>query len=126
MASCTATSTRAGATPAVAAAPPDVVDAVAPAPASLDAVRQDDTGTTVTRHHGLKGIDINMVDLSDLVPTLAAVGAFAEGTTDVHGVGFIRHKESDRLTDLCFELRRAGIQAHNRWLADFVAGGAQG
>jgi 3-phosphoshikimate 1-carboxyvinyltransferase len=52
-----------------------------------------------------------MVDLSDLVPTLAAVGAFAEGTTDIHGVGFIRNKESDRLTDLCLELRKAGIDA---------------
>ncbi len=74
-------------------------------------VRQDDSGTTVSRHGTLKGIEIDMVDLSDLVPTLAAVGAFAEGTTDVHGVGFIRHKESDRLTDLCVELRRAGIDA---------------
>ncbi len=74
-------------------------------------VRQDHTGTTVTRHGPLRGIDIDMVDLSDLVPTLAAVGAFAEGTTDVHGVGFIRNKESDRLTDLCVELRRAGIDA---------------
>jgi 3-phosphoshikimate 1-carboxyvinyltransferase len=74
-------------------------------------VRQDDTGTTVRRFGPLKGIEIDMVDLSDLVPTLAAVGAFAEGTTDIHGVGFIRNKESDRLTDLCTELRKAGIDA---------------
>ncbi len=74
-------------------------------------VRQDASGTTVSRLGVLKGIEIDMVDLSDLVPTLAAVGAFAEGTTDVHGVGFIRNKESDRLTDLCVELRRAGIDA---------------
>lgn len=74
-------------------------------------VRQDATGTTVTRKGLLKGIDIDMVDLSDLVPTLAVVGAFAEGTTDIRGVGFIRNKESDRLTDLCAELRRAGIDA---------------
>lgn len=74
-------------------------------------VRQDATGTTVSRHGTLRGIDIDMVDLSDLVPTLAVVGAFAEGATDIHGVGFIRNKESDRLTDLCAELRRAGIDA---------------
>ncbi len=74
-------------------------------------VRQDETGTTVSRHGTLKGIEIDMVDLSDLVPTLAAVASFAEGETDVHGVGFIRNKESDRLTDLCAELRRAGIDA---------------
>lgn len=74
-------------------------------------VLQDATGTTVTRTGPLRGIEIDMVDLSDLVPTLAAVGAFAEGTTDIHGVGFIRNKESDRLTDLCNELRKAGIDA---------------
>ena len=74
-------------------------------------VRQDASGTTVIRNGALSGIAINMVDLSDLVPTLAAVGAFAEGTTDIHGVGFIRNKESDRLTDLCGELRKAGVDA---------------
>jgi len=74
-------------------------------------VRQDATGTTVSRTGPLHGIEIDMVDLSDLVPTLAAVGAFASGTTDIHGVGFIRNKESDRLGDLCTELRKAGIDA---------------
>ena len=75
------------------------------------AVLQDHTGTTVTRSGSLRGIEIDMVDLSDLVPTLAAVAPFASGVTDIHGVGFIRNKESDRLTDLCAELRRAGIDA---------------
>jgi 3-phosphoshikimate 1-carboxyvinyltransferase len=74
-------------------------------------VSQDARGTRVTRHGDLHGIDINMVDLSDLVPTLAAVAPFASGPTDIHGVAFIRHKESDRLTDLCVELRKAGIDA---------------
>ena len=74
-------------------------------------VVQDDTGTTVSRYGPLHGIEIDMVDLSDLVPTLAAVGVFATGTTDIHGVGFIRNKESDRLGDLCAELRAAGIDA---------------
>lgn len=74
-------------------------------------VVQDDGGTTVTRHGELRGIDINMVGLSDLVPTLAAVGVFAQDPTFIHGVGFIRHKESDRLSDLCAELRKAGLDA---------------
>jgi 3-phosphoshikimate 1-carboxyvinyltransferase len=74
-------------------------------------VTQDASGTTVTRSGPLNGVAINMVDLSDLVPTLAVVGAFADGPTDIYGVGFIRHKESDRLSDLCLELRKAGIDA---------------
>lgn len=75
------------------------------------AVSQDHTGTVVARHGQLKGIDVDMVEMSDLVPTLAVVAAFAEGTTHIHGVGFIRNKESDRIGDLCGELRKAGVDA---------------
>jgi 3-phosphoshikimate 1-carboxyvinyltransferase len=52
-----------------------------------------------------------MVDMSDLVPTLAVVAAFATTPTTIRGVGFIRAKESDRLGDLCHELRAAGVRA---------------
>ncbi|MGB8860052.1 MAG: 3-phosphoshikimate 1-carboxyvinyltransferase [Ilumatobacteraceae bacterium] len=74
-------------------------------------VVQDESGTTVSRYGPLHGIAINMIDLSDLVPTLAVVAAFADSPTDIHGVSFIRNKESDRLSDLCAELRIAGIDA---------------
>jgi 3-phosphoshikimate 1-carboxyvinyltransferase len=74
-------------------------------------ITQDDEGTTVTRSGPLRGLAINMEELSDLVPTLAAVAAYAEGKTEIHGVAFIRKKESDRLGDLCHELRRAGVDA---------------
>lgn len=71
----------------------------------------DGRGTTVSRLGGLRGIDIDMVDLSDLVPTLAVVAPFAVSPTTIRGVGFIRGKESDRLGDLCRELRAAGVRA---------------
>ena len=71
----------------------------------------NDRGTTVTREGHLRGIDVDMVDLSDLVPTLAVVAPFAHTPTTVRGVGFIRGKESDRLGDLCRELRTAGVDA---------------
>ncbi|MDP9463124.1 MAG: 3-phosphoshikimate 1-carboxyvinyltransferase, partial [Actinomycetota bacterium] len=57
--------------------------------------------TVVESGERLDGIDIDMVDLSDLVPTLAVVAAFAATPTRLRGVGFIRTKESDRLGDLC-------------------------
>ena len=56
----------------------------------------------------LMGIDINMVDMSDVVPTLAVVALFAGEATRIRGVGFIRRKESDRLGDLAAELRKCG------------------
>jgi 3-phosphoshikimate 1-carboxyvinyltransferase len=69
-----------------------------------------DPGRTVVEWDGeaLRGIEVDMADLSDLVPTLAVVAAFAEGTTRISGVGFIRGKESDRLGDLANELARLG------------------
>jgi 3-phosphoshikimate 1-carboxyvinyltransferase len=67
--------------------------------------------TVVVGHRELNGIDVDMVDHSDLVPTLAAVAAFASTPTRVRGVGFIRSKESDRLGDLCAELGVLGAGA---------------
>ncbi|HEX2783873.1 MAG TPA: 3-phosphoshikimate 1-carboxyvinyltransferase [Ilumatobacteraceae bacterium] len=71
----------------------------------------DEHTTIVERGPRLEGIDIDMVDHSDLVPTLAAVAAFATTRTRIRGVGFIRAKESDRLGDLCKEMRRLGAAA---------------
>jgi 3-phosphoshikimate 1-carboxyvinyltransferase len=77
-------------------------------------VEQTASRTTVRRTGGLRGITVDMSDVSDLVPTLAVVAAFASGTTEIHGVGFIRAKESDRVGDLCAELRAAGVGAEER------------
>jgi 3-phosphoshikimate 1-carboxyvinyltransferase len=59
----------------------------------------------------LKGIEVDMADISDLVPTMAVVAAIAETATTISGVGFIRNKESDRLGDLVAELAVLGVDA---------------
>ncbi len=56
----------------------------------------------------LRGLDVDMNDISDTVMTLAAVACFAEGPTTIRNVAHIRHKETDRLTALATELRRVG------------------
>lgn len=72
----------------------------------------DDTGSglVVARRPDtpLRGIDVDLGDVSDLVPTLAAVAATASTPTTITGVGFIRTKESDRLGDLAAELTKTG------------------
>jgi 3-phosphoshikimate 1-carboxyvinyltransferase len=60
----------------------------------------------------LRGIDVDLRDFSDLVPTLAVVAAAASTSTGISGVGFIRSKESDRLADLAAELAKAGAAVH--------------
>lgn len=56
----------------------------------------------------LKGVDVDMSDISDTVQTLAAVALFADGPTTVRGVAHNRVKETDRITDLACELRKLG------------------
>jgi 3-phosphoshikimate 1-carboxyvinyltransferase len=70
-------------------------------------VERCSSGVTV---HGrpLRGVDIDMNDISDCVMTLAAVACFAEGPTTILNVAHIRHKETDRLAALAVELRRIG------------------
>ncbi|HEX4981887.1 MAG TPA: 3-phosphoshikimate 1-carboxyvinyltransferase, partial [Ilumatobacteraceae bacterium] len=65
-------------------------------------------GVAVTRDlaRSLVGVDIDMADMSDLVPTMAVVAATASTRTRIRGVGFIRGKESDRLGDLAAELAK--------------------
>ena len=57
----------------------------------------------------LRGVEVDMADISDTAQTLAAVAVFAQTPTRVGGIGFIRGKESDRIGALAAELGRAGI-----------------
>ncbi len=73
--------------------------------------RTTDRSLEVTSSGSLHGIEIDMADMSDLVPTLAVVAAFADSLTRITGVGFIRHKESDRIGDLVNGLKMVGCDA---------------
>lgn len=62
----------------------------------------------------LRGIDVDMSDISDTVQTLAAVALFAEGPTTIRNVAHIRDKETDRIGDLARELRKLGAEVDER------------
>jgi 3-phosphoshikimate 1-carboxyvinyltransferase len=76
-------------------------------------VEECDAGITV---HGqpLRGVDVDMNDISDTVMTLGAVACFAEGPTTVRNVAHIRHKETDRIAALATELRKLGAEVEER------------
>jgi len=57
---------------------------------------------------GLRGTRIDARDIPDIVPPLAALACFAEGTTHFVGAGRLRLKESDRLAALAGELSKLG------------------
>ncbi len=67
-----------------------------------------DDGINVTGGK-LSGIDVDMSHMPDMVPTLAVVAAFAEGTTRIRGVGHLKVKECNRLNAVGTELTKMGI-----------------
>lgn len=59
----------------------------------------------------LSAIHADMQDIPDMVPTLAVVAAFAEGTTVIQKVAHLKEKESNRLAAVAQELNKMGIEA---------------
>ncbi|HVG11308.1 MAG TPA: 3-phosphoshikimate 1-carboxyvinyltransferase [Thermoanaerobaculia bacterium] len=58
----------------------------------------------------LVGIEADLSTMPDQVPTLAALGPFAEGETHIFNVAHLRIKESDRLEAMATELRKLGAE----------------
>jgi 3-phosphoshikimate 1-carboxyvinyltransferase len=59
----------------------------------------------------LRGLTVDMSQISDTAQTLAAVAVYADAPTRVTGIGFIRKKETDRVGAVVRELQRLGIHA---------------
>lgn len=58
----------------------------------------------------LRGLEADLSSMPDQVPTLAALGPFAEGETRITNVAHLRIKESDRLAAMAGELRKVGAE----------------
>jgi 3-phosphoshikimate 1-carboxyvinyltransferase len=68
----------------------------------------------VTGASELKGIEVDMRDISDTTQTLAVIAPFANSPTIVHGIDFIRAKETDRISAVCTELNRLGVKVEEK------------
>ncbi|MFI6486538.1 3-phosphoshikimate 1-carboxyvinyltransferase [Streptomyces sp. NPDC050564] len=66
--------------------------------------------TTVRGTGELRGLTVNMRDISDTMPTLAALAPFATGPVRIEDVGNTRVKECDRLEACAENLRRLGVR----------------
>lgn len=65
---------------------------------------------TVTGPQRLRGIDVDMSDISDTVQTLAAIAPFALEPVTIRNVKHIRYKETDRIAAMATELDRIGVR----------------
>jgi 3-phosphoshikimate 1-carboxyvinyltransferase len=75
-------------------------------------VTKETDGITV-RGGELKPIETDMGDMPDMVPTMAVVAAYAEGTSCIRNVSHLKAKECDRLAAVINELNAMGINAYS-------------
>lgn len=68
-----------------------------------------DDGTLVVRGpQTLRGIDVDLHDVGELTPTVAALAALADGRSTLRGIAHLRGHETDRLAALVTEINRLG------------------
>ena len=58
----------------------------------------------------LKGIEIDMGEMPDVVQTLAVMACFAKGITHIKNIAHLAYKESNRIKDTATELQKTGIK----------------
>lgn len=71
-------------------------------------VRQVDDGLELQGPQRLTGIDVDLHDVGELTPVVAALCALADSPSQLRGVAHIRHHETDRIAALALELGGLG------------------
>jgi 3-phosphoshikimate 1-carboxyvinyltransferase len=74
----------------------------------------------------LNGIEVNLQNAPDLLPTVAALGAMAHGTTHITGVEHARYKETDRIHTCALELSKLGVSVIEKTDGLKIKGGVHG
>ncbi|MFB6302573.1 MAG: 3-phosphoshikimate 1-carboxyvinyltransferase [Haloferacaceae archaeon] len=67
-----------------------------------------DAGRIGIRRAPLSGVEVDVGDTPDLLPTVAALGAVADGETRLVNCAHVRHKETDRVAVMAEELEKLG------------------
>ncbi len=68
-------------------------------------------GLTVTGPDVLHGVDVDLHDVGELAPTVAALAALASGPSRLRGIAHLRGHETDRLAALAAEITALGGRA---------------
>ena len=91
---------------------------------TMGASTEEVGGCTRVTGGPLRGVDVDLADMSDTAPTLAVAASLASTPTTVLGIGFVRGKESDRIASVVSELRRCGVAAQESDDGFTVSGGS--
>jgi 3-phosphoshikimate 1-carboxyvinyltransferase len=68
-----------------------------------------ENGAITVAESELSGIEVGVADTPDLLPTIAVLGAAAEGTTRITDCEHVRLKETDRVAAMATELKKMGV-----------------
>jgi len=71
-------------------------------------VSMSDIGLTLTGTGKIHGIDIDLHDVGELTPSIAALAALADSPSHLRGIGHLRLHETDRLAALTREINALG------------------
>ncbi len=63
---------------------------------------------------GVKVSGSRVVRMIDEFPILAIAASYAEGVTEISGASELRYKETDRISSLCCELRKIGVEVEEK------------
>ncbi|AHG03820.1 3-phosphoshikimate 1-carboxyvinyltransferase [Halobacterium sp. DL1] len=74
----------------------------------------EDDGEIVVRQSALSGVTVDVADTPDLLPTLAVLGAAADGTMRITDAEHVRYKETDRVSAMADELTKMGVKTEER------------
>jgi len=66
------------------------------------------SGLTLTGSGSIHGIDIDLHDVGELTPSIAALAALADSPSHLRGIGHLRMHETDRLAALTREINALG------------------
>ncbi|MFB6298184.1 MAG: 3-phosphoshikimate 1-carboxyvinyltransferase [Salinirussus sp.] len=83
-----------------------------------------ETGTLTVHGSSLTGVEVSVADTPDLLPTVAALGAAAAGTTVVTDAEHVRYKETDRVSAIADALSAMGADVEENEATLVVHGGA--
>ena len=68
----------------------------------------EENGYITVRQSDLSGVEVDVGDTPDLLPTIATLGAVAEGDTRIVNCEHVRYKETDRVSAMAEELGKMG------------------
>ncbi len=69
-----------------------------------------EAGEIEIREASLEGTTVSVADTPDLLPTIAALGAVADGETTITDAEHVRFKETDRVSAMAEELGKLGVE----------------